>query len=229
MNTETTEIKQEEEIKFDRRKHLIYEYTGEVQQGFPVVTVTVDPAVVKASEMKEAFRKAAMSEEEKAAIAREILILKQARNALSDALNTSLKTYYWSNRVGVQCDPETGDRISKQVYWRGSELDWTETLDAVLLMGKAAQWQPETQLYLVASPENIDLIEQMRNFQAEKVEYDELPISQVGLYRGMKVMVDAYFPPNKILVAKGDLTIPGAMNIISSTNITILDRWLISQ
>lgn len=224
MNTETTEIKQEEEIKFDRRKHLIYEYTGEVQQGFPVVTVTVDPAVVKASEMKEAFRKAAMSEEEKAAIAREILILKQARNALSDALNTSLKTYYWSNRVGVQCDPETGDRISKQVYWRGSEQDWTETLDAVLLMGKAAQWQPETQLYLVASPENIDLIEQMRNFQAEKVEYDELPISQVGLYRGMKVMVDAYFPPNMILVAKGDLTIPGAMNIISSTNITILDR-----
>lgn len=226
MNTETTEIKQEEEIKFDRRKHLIYEYTGEVQQGFPVVTVTVDPAVVKASEMKEAFRKAAMSEEEKAAIAREILILKQARNALSDALNTSLKTYYWSNRVGVQCDPETGDRISKQVYWRGSELDWTETLDAVLLMGKAAQWQPETQLYLVASPENIDLIEQMRNFQAEKVEYDGLPISQVGLYRGMKVMVDAYFPPNKILVAKGDLTIPGAMNIISSTNITILDRMV---
>jgi len=224
MNTETTEIKQEEEIKFDRRKHLIYEYTGEVQQGFPVVTVTVDPAVVKASEMKEAFRKAAMSEEEKAAIAREILILKQARNALSDALNTSLKTYYWSNRVGVQCDPETGDRISKQVYWRGSEQDWTEALDAVLLMGKAAQWQPETQLYLVASPENIDLIEQMRNFQAEKVEYDELPISQVGLYRGMKVMVDAYFPPNMILVAKGDLTIPGAMNIISSTNITILDR-----
>ena len=229
MNTETTEIKQEEEIKFDRRKHLIYEYTGEIHQGIPTVTVTVDPTVAKASELKAAIARAAMSEEEKAAIAKEILILKQARNALSDALNTSPSTYYWSNRVGIQCNPETGERVSKQVYWRGSELDWTETLDAVLLMGKAAQWQPETQLYLVLSPENVELIEQMRNFQAERVEYDGLPLSQVGLYRGMKVMVDSYFPPNKILVAKGDLTIPGAMNIISSTNITILDRWLISQ
>jgi hypothetical protein len=225
MNTETTEPKQEEEIKFDRRKHLIYEYTGKVDQGFPVVTVTVDPMVAKASEMKEAFRKAAMSEEEKAAIAREILILKQARNALSDALNTSPRTYYWSNRVGVQFDPETSERISGRIYWRGSELDWIETLDAVLLMGKAAQWQPETQLYLVTSPENVELIEQMRNFQVQKVEYNELPIDQVGLYRGMKVMIDAYFPTDKILVAKGNLTIPGALNIISSTNIKIITNW----
>lgn len=224
MNTERVEINQEEEIKFDRRKHLIYEFTGEVRQGIPSVTVTVDPTVAKASEMKAAIARAAMSEEEKAAIAKEILILKQARNALSDALNTSPRTYYWSNRIGIQCNPETGERILAQAYWRGSELDWTETLDAVLLMGKAAQWQSEAQLYLVVSPDNVELIEQMRNFQAQKVECNELPLSQVGLYRGMKVMVDPYFPTNKILVAKGDLTIPGAMNIISSTNITILDR-----
>jgi hypothetical protein len=224
MNTERAEINQEEEIKFDRRKHLIYEFTGEVRQGIPSVTVTVDPTVAKASEMKAAIARTAMSEEEKAAIAREILVLKQARRTISDALNCSQRTYYWSNRVGVACDPETGNISSKRTYWRGSELDWTETLDAVLLVAKAAEWKPNEQLYIVTSPENVELLEQMGNFQACMVEYNELPLGQIGIYREMKVMVDPYFPTNKILVAKGDLTIPGAMNIISSTNITILDR-----
>lgn len=88
-------------------------------------------------------------------------------------------------------------------------------------MAKAAEWKPNTPLHLVTSPDLARLLCDLRGYEASEVECPWLPLRQAGTYRGMKVMVDPYFPTNRILIATGELTIPGAMNIISSTGVHV--------